>query len=241
MLSWSSQVHSRNVFGQGMSLVQRLWNPGCEVRKSLSPRHQSGCAKDNNRYNVLSMEEIKESKDSLDNKTISNSTLPSEGSPSGLSRNVKPGLKPSNKNNKNIMKERIPGNMFMHSIRPAWEIYLSIQITLASSWNNFMKLDVLLDLGTNAIFIDKAWAKKHKVPLMPLHNPIPVYNIDGMWNSTGSITHAVELIVKFQGHCEKIMAEVMDLGKNTFILGFSWLKWHTACDTATCFSWSQSS
>ena len=39
----------------------------------------------------------------------------------------------------------------------------------------------------------------------------------------GSIIHTMELIVKFQGHHEKITAEVMDLGKNLFILGFSWL------------------
>ena len=81
-------------------------------------------------------------------------------------------------------------------------------------------------MGANAIFIDKAWAKKHNVPLMPLCNPIPVYNIDRTWNSAGSITHTAELIVKFQGHHEKIMAEVTDLGKNMFILGFSWLKHH---------------
>ena len=42
----------------------------------------------------------------------------------------------------------------------------------------------------------------------------------------GSIIHTMELIVKFQGHHEKITAEVMDLGKNLFILGFSWLKCH---------------
>ena len=53
-----------------------------------------------------------------------------------------------------------------------------------------------------------------------------MYNVDRTWNSAGSITHAVELIVKFQGYYEKIMAEVMDLGKNSFILGFSWLKRH---------------
>ena len=51
-------------------------------------------------------------------------------------------------------------------------------------------------------------------------------NVDGTRNSTGSITHAVELIVEFQGHREKITAEVMDLGKNSFILGFPWLKHH---------------
>ena len=53
-----------------------------------------------------------------------------------------------------------------------------------------------------------------------------MYHIDGTRNSAESITHAAELIVKFQGHCEKITAEVVDLGKNSFILGFSWLKRH---------------
>ena len=114
------------------------------------------------------MEEIKESEDSADNKNISNSTLLSEGSPSGLTRDVKPGLNSSTKNNKNIMKEDIPEDMFMHSIRPAREICLPIQIALASSQNDFTKLNALLDSGTNAIFIDKTWAEKHKVPLMPL-------------------------------------------------------------------------
>ena len=78
---------------------------------------------------------------------------------------------------------------------------------------------MLLDLGANAIFIDKTWAEKHKILLTPLQNSIPVYNVDRTQNSAGSITHAVELIVEFQGHREKITAEVTDLGKNSFILG----------------------
>ena len=66
------------------------------------------------------MEEIKGSEHSADNnKIISNTTLLSEGSPSGLARDVKPGLNSFNKNNKNIMKEEIPEDAFMCSIRPA--------------------------------------------------------------------------------------------------------------------------
>ena len=53
-----------------------------------------------------------------------------------------------------------------------------------------------------------------------------MYNVDGTQNSVSSITHTAELTVKFQGHHEKIMAEVTDLDKNSFILGFSWLKHH---------------
>ena len=79
------------------------------------------------------MEEIEESEDSTDNKIISNSTLLSEGSPSGLTRDIKPGLNSSTKNNKNITKEEIPEDVFVCSIRPTQEICLSIQITPASS------------------------------------------------------------------------------------------------------------
>ena len=79
------------------------------------------------------MEEIEESEDSADNNNISSSTLLSEGSPSGLSRDIKPGLNSSNKNNKNITKEETPEDVSMHSTRPAQEICLSIQIAPASS------------------------------------------------------------------------------------------------------------
>ena len=53
-----------------------------------------------------------------------------------------------------------------------------------------------------------------------------MYNVDRTHNSAGSITHSVELVVEFQGHCEKDTAEVTDLGKNPFILGFLWLQCH---------------
>ena len=91
---------------------------------------------------------------------------------------------------------------------------------------NFMKTEALLDSGANTIFIDKTWAETHEVPLIPLRNPIPVYNVDGIHNSAGSITHSTELVVEFQGHHEKVTAEVTDLGKNPFILGFLWLQRH---------------
>ena len=77
------------------------------------------------------MEEIEESEASMDNRNISNTILPSEGSPSGLARDIKSGLNSSNE--KNIMKEEIPEDAFVCSIRPAQEICLSIQITPANS------------------------------------------------------------------------------------------------------------
>jgi predicted aspartyl protease len=65
-----------------------------------------------------------------------------------------------------------------------------------------MKMKALLDSGANAIYIDKAYAQKMKLPLTLLADPIPVYNVDGTRNAAGSITHCAEIIIQFQEHCE---------------------------------------
>jgi predicted aspartyl protease len=63
-----------------------------------------------------------------------------------------------------------------------------------------MKMKALLDSGANAIYINKAYAQKMKLPLTLLVNPIPVYNIDRTRNAAGSITHCAEIIIQFQDH-----------------------------------------
>ena len=55
----------------------------------------SGCVKGQNRYENLAVEEIVDDEDSVATNLISNS--PSEGSPSGLSRDDKPALNSSTK------------------------------------------------------------------------------------------------------------------------------------------------
>jgi hypothetical protein len=89
-----------------------------------------------------------------------------------------------------------------------------------------MKMKALLDSGANAIYIDKAYAQKMKLPLTLLADPIPVYNVDGTRNAAGSITHCAEIIIQFQEHRERVTAEVTNLGKNQMILGYTWLSHH---------------
>ena len=173
-----------------------------------------GCVKGQNQYENLAVEEIVDDEDSAATNLISNS--PSEESPSGLSRDVKPVL---NSSTKNKNSSEIPDDAYARSVRPAREIKLSIRIAPFTQRQNFTQTDTLLDSGANTIFINKTWAKTHKVPLIPLQNPIPVYNVDGTRNSARSITHSVELVIEFQGHRDKVTAEVTDLGKNPFILG----------------------
>ena len=74
----------------------------------------SGCVKGHNRYENLTMEEIVDDKDSTVTNLISNS--PSEGSPSGPGRDVKPVL---NSSTKNKNSSEIPDDAYVRSVRPA--------------------------------------------------------------------------------------------------------------------------
>ena len=62
--------------------------------------------------------------------------------------------------------------------------------------------------------------------LEALANPIRVFNVDGSCNSAGDVTHAINLTVDFLSHREELRTEVTNLGKNSLILGNTWLKKH---------------
>ena len=53
-----------------------------------------------------------------------------------------------------------------------------------------------------------------------------MFNVDGTKNSAGNIMHSADIIIDYQGHQEKVTAEVMDLEKNQVILRYTWLKKH---------------
>ena len=67
-----------------------------------------GGVKGQNRYENLAVEEIVDDEGSA--VTKSNSNSPSEGSPSGLGRDVKPALNSS-------IKKEIPDNAYVQSVR----------------------------------------------------------------------------------------------------------------------------
>ena len=106
------------------------------------------------------------------------------------------------------------------------DIVLKLNIALARQNCCFSRIEALLDSGANTVFIDWKWARIRKIPLLPLPNPIPVYNVDGTRNSAGDITHCAEIVIDFQGHREKVTAEITDLGRHQMILRYTWLKHH---------------
>ena len=101
-----------------------------------------------------------------------------------------------------------------------------MDVGIASKSREFQVIPALLDSGANATFIDKAVIERLGLPLEALTNPIRVFNVDRSRNSAGDVTHAVNLMVDFLGHREELRAEVTNLGKNSLILGYTWLKKH---------------
>ena len=101
-----------------------------------------------------------------------------------------------------------------------------MDVGIASKSREFQIIPALLDSRANATFIDKAIAEWLGLTLEALANPIRIFNMDGSRNSAGDITHAVNLTIDFLGHREELHTEVTNLGKNSLILGYTWLKKH---------------
>ena len=101
-----------------------------------------------------------------------------------------------------------------------------MDIGIVSKSKEFQVTPALLDSGANATFIDKAVTEQLGLMLEALANPIHVFNVDGSHNSAGDVIHAINITVNFLGHWEELHAEVTNLGKNSLILGYTWLKKH---------------
>src|SRR5260221_5562042 len=76
------------------------------------------------------------------------------------------------------------------------------------------------------MFVNRAFAQKHKLETCPLPNPVPVHNVDGTSNENGSIMEEVEVILQYGQHMEKVCLAVANLGQQTIIIGHSWLTHH---------------
>lgn len=74
--------------------------------------------------------------------------------------------------------------------------------------------------------MDKEVVERLGLLLEELENSIRVFNINGMKNTTRDVPHTVKITIKYHRHREELWAEVTSLGKNSLILGYTWLKKH---------------
>lgn len=82
----------------------------------------------------------------------------------------------------------------------------------------------MVDSGATALFINKKFVKQHNMMLRELRRPIPLYNIDGTINQSGSLTHYVCLQMTLGTHTKILDFLATDIGPKNIILGLPWLK-----------------
>ena len=166
----------------------------------------------------------------LENTNLSRScteqTAPSARLKHGRGSN--PVLHSVNKTQKQVLfppiTDQIPENIYTRQINQDRGLLLDVGI--ASKSKEFQVIPTLLDSRANATFIDKAVAERLGLMLEALANPICVFNVDSSCNSAGDVTHTVNITVNFLGHQEELHTEVTNLGKNSLILGYTWLRKH---------------
>ena len=121
--------------------------------------------------------------------------------------------------------DQIPEKILTRRIHQGHELLLDVGIAMRRS-QNYQTIPALLDSGANATFIDISVAGRLGLLLIPLDTPICVFNVDGSRNSAGDVTHTTTISIEYLGHREELTAEVTNLGKNSLILGYTWLQKH---------------
>src|SRR3981189_2310334 len=84
----------------------------------------------------------------------------------------------------------------------------------------------LVDCGATGLFVDTEYVRSNNLSTRRLTSPIPVYNVDGTANKAGAITEIADVILRYKGHAERTQFAVTSLGKQSMILGFTWLHEH---------------
>jgi hypothetical protein len=89
----------------------------------------------------------------------------------------------------------------------------------------------LLDSGAEGIIIDEDFARRNKLTLRTLVNPLPVKNVDGTLNKRGSVRYTTIQRIRIKTleeefHEETTELYVTTLGDHDIILGTDWLHAH---------------
>ena len=87
-----------------------------------------------------------------------------------------------------------------------------------------VETQTLIDSGAGGDFLHYNFAAKHRINLLPLDTPIIPWNVDGMLNIGGKITHYIYVDILFDDRRIGTKLLVINIGENNLIPGLPWLK-----------------
>jgi len=85
---------------------------------------------------------------------------------------------------------------------------------------------VLLDSGATGSFIDRDFICSKGINTQTLSCNILVFNVDGSPNEAEQISEVVDVLLRYKTHSERMLLAISRLGKQSLILGYTWLKDH---------------
>jgi hypothetical protein len=105
--------------------------------------------------------------------------------------------------------------------------FLEVDTSLeATSSGHRHQVKALVDSGAKFQFLNVNFICDNAIPAIKLPQSIPVYNVDGMENQAGTITHVVDALLFLRNHSERTLFAVTNLGDQQMLLGHDWLVNH---------------
>jgi hypothetical protein len=109
------------------------------------------------------------------------------------------------------------GDVFVPRVRT-----MKADISLQTSVKRVV-IPALIDSGVTENCIDRKFIRKYKLPATKLLKPRIVRNADNSPNSSGIITHSVNLELQYAGKPQQFRFLVTDLGDDSIVLGYPFL------------------
>jgi len=161
-----------------------------------------------NRFAILNVEEV-----TTDIREPIDIPLPSAPDRKALSRRPK-------------WEKRLPRQLSTNTLNThRMSIILSIEIGTTDT-SEVHSVKVLLDSRAMGNFIDKDFVCTKDISTQNISHPILVFNVNGSPNKVGQISEVVDVVLYYKTHSERTFLAVSNLGKQSMILGYTWLKDH---------------
>src|SRR5271163_1398017 len=103
---------------------------------------------------------------------------------------------------------------------------LIVPMTISLGERESVETDSLVDSGAGGVFIDQNYARRLHLDIKMLDIPMKARNVDGTENKRGIIKSYVDLQFKMGDKDFTERFFLTGLGRQTIILGFSWLRKH---------------